>query len=32
VRNTFTNLMFLPFVSKLFLKQFMYEKLKLKHY
>jgi 2-polyprenyl-6-methoxyphenol hydroxylase-like FAD-dependent oxidoreductase len=32
VRNTFTNLMFLPFVSKLFLKQFMDEKLKLKHY
>jgi 2-polyprenyl-6-methoxyphenol hydroxylase-like FAD-dependent oxidoreductase len=32
VRITFTNLMFLPFVSKLFLRQFMDEKLKLKTY
>ena len=32
VRNTFTNLMFLPFVSKLFIRQFMDDKLKLKTY
>ena len=32
LRNTFTNLMFLPFVSKLFIKQFMDDKLKLKTY
>lgn len=32
MRNTFTNLMFLPFVSKLFIRQFMDDKLKLKTY
>lgn len=32
LRNTFTNLMFLPFVSRLFIKQFMDDKLKLKTY
>ena len=32
VRNTFVNLMFLPFLSKLFIKQFMDDKLKLKDY
>jgi 2-polyprenyl-6-methoxyphenol hydroxylase-like FAD-dependent oxidoreductase len=32
LRNTFTNLMFLPFVSRLFIKQFMDNKLKLKTY
>ena len=32
LRNTFTNLMFLPFVSKLFIRQFMDDKLKLKDY
>jgi 2-polyprenyl-6-methoxyphenol hydroxylase-like FAD-dependent oxidoreductase len=32
LRNTFTNLMFLPFVSRLFIRQFMDDKLKLKTY
>ncbi|TKK67444.1 hypothetical protein FC093_14195 [Ilyomonas limi] len=32
LRNTFTNLMFLPFVSRLFIKQFINDKLKLKTY
>lgn len=32
MRNTFTNLMFLPFVSKLFIRQFLDNKLKLKTY
>lgn len=32
LRNTFTNLMFLPFVSKLFIKQFMSDGLILKNY
>jgi 2-polyprenyl-6-methoxyphenol hydroxylase-like FAD-dependent oxidoreductase len=32
LRNAFTNLMFLPFVSPLFIKQFMDDKLKLKTY
>lgn len=32
VRNTFLNLMFLPFLSKLFIKQFMDDKLKMKEY
>jgi 2-polyprenyl-6-methoxyphenol hydroxylase-like FAD-dependent oxidoreductase len=32
VRNTFTNLMFLPFLSKMFIRQFMDDKLKLKNY
>jgi len=32
LRNTFTKLMFLPFVSKLFIRQFMDDKLKLKTY
>jgi 2-polyprenyl-6-methoxyphenol hydroxylase-like FAD-dependent oxidoreductase len=32
LRNSFTNLMFLPFVSKLFIKQFMDDKLTLKIY
>lgn len=31
-RNTFVNLMFLPFVSKLFIKQFLDDKLNLKTY
>jgi 2-polyprenyl-6-methoxyphenol hydroxylase-like FAD-dependent oxidoreductase len=31
-RNMFINLMFLPFVSKLFIKQFMDDKLDLKEY
>lgn len=32
VRNTFVNLMFLPFFSKMFIKQFMDDKLKMKNY
>ena len=32
MRNTFTNLMFLPFVSRLFIRQFMDDKLRLKTY
>ena len=32
VRNTFTNLMALPFISKLFIRQFMDDKLRLKNY
>jgi 2-polyprenyl-6-methoxyphenol hydroxylase-like FAD-dependent oxidoreductase len=32
LRNSFTNLMFLPFVSKLFIKQFMDDGLHLKDY
>jgi 2-polyprenyl-6-methoxyphenol hydroxylase-like FAD-dependent oxidoreductase len=32
LRNTFTNLMFLPFVSRLFIRQFLDDKLKLKEY
>ncbi|HSH65513.1 MAG TPA: FAD-dependent monooxygenase [Bacteroidia bacterium] len=32
VRNTFTNLMFLPFVSNWLVKQFMIDKIKLKDY
>jgi 2-polyprenyl-6-methoxyphenol hydroxylase-like FAD-dependent oxidoreductase len=32
VRNTFMNLMVLPFLSKMFIKQFMNDKLKLKEY
>lgn len=32
VRNMFMNLMFLPFLSRLFIKQFMNDKLKLKDY
>ena len=32
LRNSFTNLMFLPFVSQLFIKQFMDDKLTLKTY
>ena len=32
MRNTFTNFMFLPFVSRLFIRQFMDDKLKLKTY
>ena len=32
MRNTFMNLMFLPFLSKMFIKQFMNDKLKLKEY
>lgn len=32
MRNTFVNLMFLPFISKLFIKQFMDDKLNLKQY
>ncbi|HET7897612.1 MAG TPA: hypothetical protein VFL47_08080, partial [Flavisolibacter sp.] len=32
LRNTFTNLMFLPVVSELFIRQFMDDKLKLKTY
>jgi 2-polyprenyl-6-methoxyphenol hydroxylase-like FAD-dependent oxidoreductase len=32
VRNTFTNLMALPFVSRLFIRQFMDDKLRLKNY
>jgi 2-polyprenyl-6-methoxyphenol hydroxylase-like FAD-dependent oxidoreductase len=32
LRNTFTNLMFLPLVSRLFIKQFMDDKLQLKNY
>lgn len=32
VRNAVTNFMFLPFVSRLFIKQFMDDKLKLKAY
>ncbi|AYD47536.1 FAD-dependent monooxygenase [Arachidicoccus soli] len=32
MRNMFMNLMFLPFISKLFIKQFMDDKLKLKTY
>ncbi|MCU7549291.1 FAD-dependent monooxygenase [Chitinophagaceae bacterium LB-8] len=31
-RNTFTNLMFLPLVSKWFIKQFLSERLKLEEY
>ena len=32
MRNTFMNLMFLPFLSKLFIKQFMNDNLRLKDY
>jgi 2-polyprenyl-6-methoxyphenol hydroxylase-like FAD-dependent oxidoreductase len=32
LRNAFTNLMFLPFISRLFIKQFMDDKLELKTY
>jgi 2-polyprenyl-6-methoxyphenol hydroxylase-like FAD-dependent oxidoreductase len=32
MRNTFMNLMFLPFLSKMFIRQFMNDKLKLKEY
>jgi 2-polyprenyl-6-methoxyphenol hydroxylase-like FAD-dependent oxidoreductase len=32
IRNTFMNLMFLPFLSEMFIKQFMNDKLKLKEY
>lgn len=32
LRNAFTNLMFLPFISKLFLREFMKDKIKLKDY
>ena len=32
LRNTFTNLMFLPFVSRLFIRQFLDDKLNLKTY
>jgi len=32
VRNTFTNLMSLPFISRLFIRQFMDDKLNLKTY
>lgn len=32
MRNAFMNLMFLPFLSKMFIKQFMNDKLKLKEY
>lgn len=32
MRNMFMDLMFLPFLSKLFIKQFMNDKLKLKEY
>lgn len=32
MRNMFMNLMFLPFLSRLFIKQFMNDKLKLKDY
>jgi 2-polyprenyl-6-methoxyphenol hydroxylase-like FAD-dependent oxidoreductase len=32
IRNTFTNLMFLPFLSKMFIRQFMDDELKMKTY
>jgi len=32
MRNTFINLMFLPYFSRLFVRRFMYDSLKLKDY